>query len=123
MRAFTTLRVDIAAGVAEVVLNRPKKLNSMTPAFFSELEEAAVLVKDHPDVRVVLLRGEGRAFTAGLDLSESTPALSCQQSNVRSHTHPSSHQAVSARWAEQRPLPRTRPPHSCASCSATRSPS
>ncbi len=77
MKTFTTLRVDKIGGhVAEIVLSRPKKLNAMNPAFFTEsLEEAAQLVRADPDVRACLVRGDGRAFTAGLDLAVASGAL------------------------------------------------
>lgn len=53
--------------VATVTLCRPDVLNAQTPAMWSEL--AAISRKLQGDVRVVIVRGEGRAFSAGLDLS------------------------------------------------------
>jgi enoyl-CoA hydratase/carnithine racemase len=53
--------------VATVTLCRPDVLNAQTPAMWSEL--AAISSKLPGDVRVVIVRGEGRAFSAGLDLS------------------------------------------------------
>jgi hypothetical protein len=76
MKTFTTMRIDKVGHVAELVFTRGKKLNSMTPTFFSELEEALQYIKNDPDTRACLIRGEGRAFTAGLDLSEAGAVLS-----------------------------------------------
>lgn len=53
--------------VATVTLCRPEVLNAQTPAMWGEL--AAISRKLPGDVRVVIVRGEGRAFSAGLDLS------------------------------------------------------
>jgi len=53
--------------VATVTLCRPDVLNAQTPAMWSEL--ADISRKMPGDVRVVIVRGEGRAFSAGLDLS------------------------------------------------------
>jgi enoyl-CoA hydratase/carnithine racemase len=63
------VRVDIADGVATVSLNRPDKLNAVSPAVFQGLYEAGRAVEADESVRAVLLRGEGRAFCSGLDLA------------------------------------------------------
>lgn len=59
------LRVDRA--VATITLNRPDRLNSQTPATWAAL--AAIGASLDPAVRVVVVRGAGRAFSAGLDRS------------------------------------------------------
>ena len=56
-----------AGPVATVTLCRPDVLNAQTPAMWTELD--AISRKLPGDVRVVIVRGEGRAFSAGLDLS------------------------------------------------------
>ena len=53
--------------IATVTLFRPDVLNAQTPAMWAEL--ANISRKLSGDVRVVIVRGEGRAFSAGLDLS------------------------------------------------------
>jgi enoyl-CoA hydratase/carnithine racemase len=53
--------------VAVVTLCRPAKLNSMNLKFFDEIREAFAVLQRDVDVRAVVLCGEGRAFTAGLD--------------------------------------------------------
>ncbi len=59
------LRVD--GPVAAVTLTSPDRLNSQTPETWRSL--AAIGASLDPDVRVVVVRGEGRAFSAGLDRS------------------------------------------------------
>jgi enoyl-CoA hydratase/carnithine racemase len=60
-------RVDLFDDRATITLNRPERLNSQTPAMWSELVRAR---RELPaTVRVVVIRGEGRAFSAGLDRS------------------------------------------------------
>lgn len=63
------VKVDREGRVAVVSLNRPEKLNACSPEVFAGLAEAGRLVASDPDVRAVVLRGEGRAFCAGLDLA------------------------------------------------------
>ncbi len=61
--------VDISDRVATVTLNRPEKLNAVSPAVFAGLYEAGKQIQADDEVRAVLLRGEGRAFCSGLDLA------------------------------------------------------
>lgn len=66
------ITLTITEGVAEIVLDAPEKLNSLDPAGVAELsaayDEAAAA-----GVRALLLRGEGRAFCAGRDISGVDP--------------------------------------------------
>ena len=57
--------VDAGAAVATVTLDRPQTLNSQTPQTWEALNEIASALP--ATVRVVVLRGAGRAFSAGLD--------------------------------------------------------
>ena len=61
------VRYERDGPVATVTLCRPEVLNAQTPAMWVEL--ADISRKLPGDVRVVIVRGEGRAFSAGLDLS------------------------------------------------------
>jgi len=54
--------------LAQITLNRPEVLNAMNLAWVQGFEEAVSRVADEADVRLVLVRGAGRAFCAGLDL-------------------------------------------------------
>src|SRR6185312_233924 len=65
--AMGTVQVRRVGEVAEIVLSRPEKLNAMNMAWVNGLVEAvASLERDKP--AIVVVRGEGRAFCAGLDL-------------------------------------------------------
>lgn len=64
--------LSIENGLAEVVLNAPKKLNALNPADLAELDQAYRQAED-AGVRALLLRGEGRGFCAGRDISEVDP--------------------------------------------------
>jgi enoyl-CoA hydratase len=65
-----TLVVREHGAVAEIVLNRPEKMNAMTQEMTASLAEARRRIESDDQVRVVLLRGEGeRAFCAGSDLN------------------------------------------------------
>jgi enoyl-CoA hydratase/carnithine racemase len=56
-------------GVADVRMNRPEKRNALDTAMFAGLRDAGEQLKAMPNVRVVVLSGEGASFCAGLDFS------------------------------------------------------
>ncbi len=67
---YSSLRIDRRGHVAEVVLNRPERLNRMPPAFFMDLLAAFEEIDRDDQIRVALIWAEGRLFSAGLDLNE-----------------------------------------------------
>ncbi|HEY6780425.1 MAG TPA: crotonase/enoyl-CoA hydratase family protein [Thermoleophilaceae bacterium] len=62
------LLYEVDAGVATFTLNRPERLNAVTPAMAEGLGAALVRAQEDAAVRVIRLRGAGRAFCAGYDL-------------------------------------------------------
>lgn len=64
---WQTIRLDIADKVATLTLNRPDRLNALTPALFGEAT-AAIDAALAAGVRALVLTGEGRAFCSGADL-------------------------------------------------------
>lgn len=57
-------------GVATITLNRPERLNAINLEMRDMLWECLSACTDIPEVRVIVFRGEGRAFSAGADISE-----------------------------------------------------
>ena len=62
------VKYDQDDAVAIVTLNRPDALNAFTTELSLELQLALENAADDPSVRVVVLTGEGRSFSAGADL-------------------------------------------------------
>nr|MDO8134463.1 enoyl-CoA hydratase-related protein [Candidatus Njordarchaeum guaymaensis] len=62
---------ELGDGIAVVRLNRPEKLNAFTIQMIEELHDLFQKLESDMDVRVLVLTGEGRAFSAGTDLNES----------------------------------------------------
>lgn len=56
--------------VQEIRLNRPHRLNAVTQVLYDELNDALTVAEQDPEVRVVVITGEGRAFCVGADLKE-----------------------------------------------------
>ncbi len=67
-----TVLLTIGEGVAELVLNRPDKMNAMNGAMVRELAEGLDAVESG-GARALLVRGEGRAFCSGRDLADADP--------------------------------------------------
>ncbi|MCA6224703.1 MAG: enoyl-CoA hydratase/isomerase family protein [Phenylobacterium sp.] len=67
---YEHLDVRIEDEVAWATMNRPDRLNALNPRLVEELRDFFVGLYWRRDVRVVILRGAGRAFCAGLDLKE-----------------------------------------------------
>lgn len=69
-REYETLRFEQREHVGRVTLDRPDKLNSFTLEMWRELRELGErLLADPGDVRAVVVTGEGRAFSSGIDTS------------------------------------------------------
>ncbi|MBX3642105.1 MAG: enoyl-CoA hydratase [Rubrivivax sp.] len=83
--AYETLRVERSdEGFATVAFNRPDKLNTLSIALRRELQQAVAALEADAAVRVLILTGTGRAFTAGLDLDEwsAAPAAAAWEFNA-----------------------------------------
>lgn len=65
---FETIRYENEGPLAWITLNRPDKLNAISKRMVVELNQAMDTALKTDEVRVILLKGEGRAFSAGFDL-------------------------------------------------------
>lgn len=68
MTGFTSILYDKERGRVRITLNRPEKLNAMTMTMLAELNEALWEADNDRDVHCVIVKGAGRAFSAGYDL-------------------------------------------------------
>ena len=66
---YECIEVSVEAGIAQVKLNQPQRLNSMTPAFWAEIPHAFRALDEAGGVRVAVLSSTGKHFSAGMDLS------------------------------------------------------
>ncbi len=69
MTDFENIRVEIDGPVATITLNRPEKLNALSQGLQEDLRAALVELNPGDDVRVVRIKGAGRAFCSGYDLT------------------------------------------------------
>ena len=66
--AYNTLNVEIADRIAVLTFNRPKVLNAFDPALIIETMAAMTALESDDSVSAIVVRGAGRAFSAGFDL-------------------------------------------------------
>ena len=70
MSDFTQIRLDIADGIATIMLHRPEKMNAFTRVMMAEFINALDVTDANDSVRAVIVTGHGdRAFCAGADLT------------------------------------------------------
>ena len=66
---FDTIEVSVNGPRGDLVLARPSKLNPLSSQTLREIESAARWFDGHDDLKVVVVSGRGRAFSAGADVS------------------------------------------------------
>ena len=110
MTEFKYLRVEgMGEPVVEVVLNRPRKGNAMNPGLFADLQGVFEAIDQDDDVRAVVLRGEGKNFTFGLDLQDSMSelgpliqgGLAAKRKKLRALVKRLQHQCSSPAWCSK----------------------
>ncbi len=69
--AYDCIRCETDKGVALITLDRPQVLNAMNRQLWTEFQDALEAVRLDPAVKVLIITGEGRAFSSGADLKES----------------------------------------------------
>lgn len=77
---YDTILYDLAGGIATITLNRPEKMNAMTPQMRAELADA--LKRSSTEARVIVLTGAGPAFCSGQDLGEGSTAAAVDLERV-----------------------------------------
>src|SRR5215510_3520362 len=65
---WDTIRFEKDGQVGCLILDRPASLNAVNEQLIADLEEACRTIQADTDVRVVVIKGEGRAFCSGMDL-------------------------------------------------------
>ena len=73
MNSYSCFEVNLKDGIAHLSMSRPDQLNSMTRIFWKELPEIIKNIDKNSDARVIVLSGQGKHFSAGMDLSTFVP--------------------------------------------------
>jgi enoyl-CoA hydratase len=83
LKSTECLKFEIDSGVAWVTLDRPEKRNALNRTLLRELREAMLEADDLRAVHCVVLRGEGKDFCAGYDVSQPTAGQGFDASRYR----------------------------------------
>lgn len=83
MKETSNFKVKIDGHVAWLTLNRPERRNAMGLAFFEEIEEVFDDFDRDANIRVVIIKAEGKSFSAGTDLEEAAVMLGQGSSDGR----------------------------------------
>ncbi|MBU2551656.1 MAG: crotonase/enoyl-CoA hydratase family protein [Proteobacteria bacterium] len=83
MSDASPLKVEKDGHIAWLVLNRPEKRNTMDQVFFQAMIDQFDELDHDPEVRVVVIRGEGKSFSAGLDLASAGNLTASQAADYR----------------------------------------
>ena len=67
---FETILLEKKDKIATITFNRPEKMNAASPAVFRDLDNALTDIENDDDIRVVILTGNGEAFSAGADVEK-----------------------------------------------------
>jgi enoyl-CoA hydratase len=73
MSSYELIRVERDGHIGALILNRPEKLNSLSTPMLEEFDQALAELGEDEDVRVVVIKGAGRSFSAGYDLGPDDP--------------------------------------------------
>ena len=67
---YQILKLNIQENIAIVTISRPKAMNALNTRFFNEMDDLVSKMSARPDVRAIIITGEGKAFVAGADIAE-----------------------------------------------------
>ena len=67
--AYETILYDNNNNITNITLNRPEKLNALSQELLFELNDALHELEADESARVIILKGAGRTFSAGYDLT------------------------------------------------------
>src|SRR5262249_40566849 len=70
MKHPASFRCEVADAVATVSLSRPQRLNALTFEVYNELTSWFAMLPENPQIRAVILRGDGDAFCSGGDVKD-----------------------------------------------------
>ena len=86
--SYETLSLAIENRVATITINRPKMMNAFNEQLIWDMGDATEQVKNDSQVRVLVITGEGRGFSAGADLTEREASWSDTKDALLRGYHP-----------------------------------
>lgn len=103
MQSYKTVSFSLneAGTIGELSLDRASKKNALSILFFSELPSILEYIDSLPNLRVLVLSGKGKVFSAGLDLKDAVAVMNPETaSDDFSRKGIQLHDTVIAKWQE-----------------------
>jgi len=67
---YEILKLDVQNNIGIITISRPQALNALNSAFFKEMDNMLLEIAHNPNIKVLILTGDGKAFVAGADIAE-----------------------------------------------------
>ena len=67
---YEILKLDIQNNIGIITISRPQAMNALNTRFFMEMDDMVASIKNKPEIKAVIITGEGKAFVAGADIAE-----------------------------------------------------
>ena len=80
---FEILKLERIESIGLVTISRPKAMNALNTRFFNEMDAMIEKVSGMPEIKVMVITGEGKAFVAGADIAEMVDKDQQQGANFR----------------------------------------
>ncbi len=68
--SYNTILVETQEKIGIITLNRPEQMNTFSTELATELNQALIELDNNSEIRVIVIRGAGKGFSAGIDVSE-----------------------------------------------------
>jgi len=81
--AYEFILTETRERTLHITLNRPEKLNALTPALMDEFFDAITAAEDDPGIGAIVVKGAGRAFCPGWDIGQGTGQQSSYTISLR----------------------------------------
>ncbi|RLF07735.1 MAG: 2-(1,2-epoxy-1,2-dihydrophenyl)acetyl-CoA isomerase, partial [Thermoprotei archaeon] len=83
--SYTTILLEKMEGIAKITLNKPEAFNAINSQMVDDLAKAVEDVKKDPNVKVLIITGAGKAFSAGGDVKAMPEMLNWSQVDLLEH--------------------------------------
>jgi len=67
---YEVIKFEVNEGIGLLTINRPNALNALNTKVFNEVDDVVEKIKNNPEIKVLVITGEGKAFVAGADIAE-----------------------------------------------------
>lgn len=101
---YNTVEYSVRENVAIIAMNRPEKLNALSEELQEDMRQAFAQARQDPEVRVIIFKGNGRAFSAGYDLTGGAGREPRTPTETADYVHKRTRGWLEAIWWNPKPV-------------------